>query len=248
MSPHHPSSSVRSLLKAVLLLALLAPLSALAEMRTLIDQLGRSIKADVISVEAGIVKIKRADGILFDLPLKNLSDDTQAELKAWAAQNTATASAASKAAPETVVFIPTEKSITMAVNRGKFDVDIAYKSEYSQDSYEEWGYNIQLTNTTLYPIDKLRIEYNLFGRRYSGSEQSVKVGSQTVEPVGSRKTISFRTSKSFRISKWKTQDTKAYGGQLTGVWVRLYHGNTLLQEYSSPESIRTKEKWATNDD
>jgi hypothetical protein len=214
-----------------------------AELRTLVDQFGRSIKADVLSVEGDIVKIKRDDGQLFDMPLKNLSDDNQAELKAWAQKNPS----AAEPAQEIKFVAPSPESIKMSVSRGKFDIDVAYKSEYSQDSYEEWGYNVQLTNTTLYPIDKLRVEYNIFGRLYSSSSQRVQFGNQAVEGIGPRKSITFRT-KSFRINKWKTSESKAYGGQLNGVWVRLYYDSTLLQEYSSPDSIKTKEKWTSVSD
>lgn len=241
--PPHPLSTGPRLLKTLLLLAVLTPLAVRAEMLTLVDPLGRSIQANVISVENGIVKIRRDDGQIFELPLKNLSDDSQSELKIWAQKNPP----ASKPATETTVFIPTEKSITMSVSRGKFDVDVTYKSEYAQDSYEAWGYNIQLTNTTLYPLDKLRIEYNIFGRRYSSSDQSVQTGREAITGLGAKKSTTFRT-KTFRLSKWKTSDNKAYGGQLNGVWVRLYYGNTLLQEYSSPDSIKTKEKWTQAED
>lgn len=233
--------SSRKSLSRLLPLALVVTFAgspAVAQVRTLTDQMGRTIKAEVLGVEGDVVKIRREDGQHFDMPMANLSAEDQTAVKAAAKKAAAEAKLEMKAAT------PVPGSVTMAVSRGKFDVDVTYSSVYSKDSYEFWGYNIQLANTTLRPIENIRVEYNIFGRLYSGSTQSVESGRQAVELLGAKKDTKFRT-KTFRLNRWKSLGSNASGGELTGVWARLYVGDTLLDEYSSPESIKTREKWVT---
>ncbi len=231
-----PLFSIKSFsgLSGITVIAMLTGLTAVAEVRTLTDQMGRSIKADVIAVDGDIVKIRREDGQLFDMPLAKLSEEDQATLKAQS-QTTPKAAESSKAAP-----VP--GSVAMSVSRGKFNVDVTYKSEYSKDSYEDWGYNVQLTNTTLQPIEGLRVEYNIFGRLFASSSQRVESGRRQVEALGPKKGTTFRT-KSFRLNKWKSLGSNGFSGELTGIWARLYIGDTLVQEYASPESVKAKETW-----
>jgi hypothetical protein len=227
-------SSVSSLLPIAIMAAFAGSLGS-AQVRTLTDQMGRTIRAEVLSVEDGTVKIRREDGQLFEMSLANLSDDDQIAVKASAKKNPPVVGEVTKTTP-----VP--GSVTMSVSRGKFDVDVTYKSLYSKDSYEFWGYNIQLVNTTLKPIEDVRVEYNIFGRLYSGSTQSVETGRQVVEALGAKKDTTFRT-KAFRLNRWKSLGSSGSGGELSGVWAKLYVGDTLLTEYSSPDSIKTKEKW-----
>ncbi|WP_226895069.1 hypothetical protein [Luteolibacter marinus] len=59
-----------------ILLALTAlTLAAQAKPRNLVDKEGREIVADIVSVSADAVKMKRSDGKTFDLPLDRLSDN-----------------------------------------------------------------------------------------------------------------------------------------------------------------------------
>jgi hypothetical protein len=216
-----------------------------AEPRTLTDKSGRTIKAEVLSVEGDVVKVRREDGQVFTLPLSNLSYDDQIALRKWAKANPPAATPPA-AEPENKPFVPTAGSITLGVTRGKFNSDVAYQSTSFKDAYEEWGYNVQLTNTTLHSIDDLRLEYKIYGRAFSGSRQTVESGTQTIEPLGSRKSVSFRT-KAFRFNKARSTDgSYNYTGGVTGVWMRLYHGSNLLHEYVSPESIKTKEQWSAS--
>lgn len=243
-------------IKAIVLLALCltaAPSRSEQEMRTLTDQFGRSVNATILAVDSTTVKIRREDGQEFSLPLANLSDTDQASLKEWAVRNPgtagtkpaeATASQEKPAASETPAEKPAPKpgSLTLAASRAKFNVDVVYKSEYSKDSYEDWGYSIQLVNTTLHPITDVRVEYNIFSRLYSGSSKKVKAGVQTYNAIGSRQSVVFKT-KTARINKWRSMGVNQYGGELYGIWTRLYVGDTLLAESTNPESLISRESW-----
>jgi hypothetical protein len=80
----HPRCSVRALAAALPLLTISALTPAGAQVQTLTDQQGRVLKAQVLAVDDGKVKIKREDGQTFELPLATLSGETQKSLKVWA--------------------------------------------------------------------------------------------------------------------------------------------------------------------
>lgn len=230
---------------ASVMLALVMAGTGPAQVRTLTDQLGRTIRAEVLSVEGDVVKIKREDGQLFDMPLANLSDDDQIALKAWARKNPRPAAAEEPSPPAAPAVTPA--SVRLNASRAKFSVDVTFKYDAYQDSYEDWGYNIEVTNTTLHPVEGLRVEYMIFGRLFASSTQTSQSGRQALDAIEARKSTSFRT-KSFRMNKWKAGGYGNSGGQLNGVWIRLYAGDTLLHDYASPESLRTREKWSISRD
>lgn len=217
------------------LFALLAGAPLAAEPRTFTDQFGRTIKAEVLSVDTDIAKVKRDDGQIFDLPIAKLSDEDKAWLKSW--KN----SAATETKPK--VFTPVPGNVTISASRGKFDSDTTSQSAYYKEAYEEWGFSVQLTNTTLYPIENLRMEYKIYGRLYGGSTEKEQRGVKAIETLGARKSTVFRT-KTFRVYKFRSSDgSYTYNGGVNGIWARLYHGDVLLGEYASPENLKTKQTW-----
>lgn len=207
--------------------------SASAEMRTLTDQFGRTINAEVIDVVDDKVKIRREDGLLFDMPLDKLSDEDQIALKKWAKEK------AKKEKANAPVLAP--GAVTVRTSRVKMKVDVTYQYDDWKDSNEEWGYNIELNNTTLHPTGELRVDYNLFGRSYAGSSLQTQAGRETVPSIPGREKHSFRT-KGLRLNKWQGYGGSS-SGEIHGVWVRLYSGKTLIHEFSSPASLMTGEKW-----
>lgn len=222
------------------LFALLVGAPLAAEPRTFTDQFGRTIKAEVLSVDVDIAKVKREDGQIFDLPIAKLSEEDQAWLKTWKSP------AATETKPK--AFTPSPGNVTISASRGKFDSDTTSQSAYYKEAYEEWGFSVQLTNTTLYPIENLRMEYKLYGRLYGGSSEKEQRGVKAIETLGARKSTVFRT-KTFRVYKFRSSDgSYTYNGGVTGIWARLYFGDVLLGEYVSPENLKTKQSWESTPD
>ena len=117
-----------------------------ADMQTLTDKQGRSLKANVLAVTGDQVKIKRDDGQVFNLPLASLSEADQARLKAWAAEE-------EKKIPAGTVNIQ--------LSRGSFS------SSKSEDTStitieEKWGYSVTLANRSSKQLKDLQIKYVLF--------------------------------------------------------------------------------------
>jgi hypothetical protein len=226
-----------------LLLAL--PICLVAEVFTLTDQQGRSMKADVLSLDKNTVKIKREDGMTFDLQLGTLVESDQQTLREWATREAAKP--------------PPPGSIDVIASRTKFDSNKVETQERIEISYtdgsrryeaqtlvaitEQWGYSITLTNRSLAPIEKLSIQYRLF---INQGAQSAKggMGSLSVASIKPRGNVVLKTiTTALTKSSYKGTVAKPVGSQLQGIWIRVYKGDALVQEYSTPENLRVTQTW-----
>jgi len=141
--------------------SLAAPGWATAQEREFTDSFGRMIKAEIESVRPPNVVLRRADGKTFVFPVGKLSDDDQAYIKKWYAEN-----------PELKLdyrFEKTKKS----------------SSGNSKDRKEEWAYKVTVSNRGLQSLDGVQVEYTIYKqirdryakdkRRFSGSLKNSKV-------------------------------------------------------------------------
>ncbi|MFA6960893.1 MAG: hypothetical protein WC205_09100 [Opitutaceae bacterium] len=215
--------------------------TAKADMRTLTDQQGRSLKADVLSVENGKVKIKRDDGQTFELPLATLSEADQQSLKQWA----------EKAAAE----IPSG-AVIIELSRGVFDS--TKKEDIGSITTEEnWGYSLTASNRTNKPIKNLKIEYALFvkpdlepGKDSTSSKLKRSTGTTTIPEIAAGSKIVVRTD-SVKIYKQKLKPGWVWGktggeeklrDTLYGIWMKAYVGDQIVVETVSPDGLSRTEK------
>ena len=228
----------------------LAASSLRAEMMELTDLFGRSIRAEPLALENETLKIRREDGAEFAIELKSLSEDDQTRLRAWAA--TRPKHAASPAAPEkkkdeAPKNVPDLSRVTLALSRFKAESNTIAKFEGYSHKHEMWGYSFQVTNRGLYPVEKVRLEYNLFARTFVDSgTPSVVPGKLEIDAIGSNRSESAKT-KTAEVCKRKGYYTANNGGELRGVWVKLYVGDTLVQEEISPASLKNEVEWTSPD-
>jgi len=214
-----------------------------AEPRTLTDKQGRSLKAEILSVDGNTVTIRREDGHTFNLSLSTLSDDDQRSLKDWAKQQAS--------------LIPAG-GVELQMSRGKFDSQ--KKDEESIIVTEEqWGYTVTFFNHTSKPISGARVDYILFvkpdaqpGKDSTPVPLKKKPGSKQIDTVGFRDSVNFRTS-TITIYKqqlkpgwvWeKTGNNAAVKDTLYGIWIRAYVGDQLVDETCSPDTLSKTETWA----
>jgi hypothetical protein len=215
-----------------------------AEMLTLTDKQGRSIKADVISVDNDKAKIRRDDGQTFDLPLANLTEADQHKLREWAKAN------------------PVELSpdaLNLEFSRGKFSTDKEIQNGGAVTAYkDQWGYSITLTNRSKHDLTDIRAEYILFVKQDGGASTNKSDGMRKVrhttkaDPIPLHGKINFRTQTvpSYRYvlsDGWVWSNTggsnKPIKDSLHGMWLRIYVGDQLLIEKITPEDLAKTEKW-----
>lgn len=206
-----------------------------AEVRTLTDQFGRSITADVLELDGDTLKIRRDDGIVFDLPIGNLSLEDQKAIRQWAASQPKKVEA---------VFEPDPKLLPCSISRVKLKTTTLtqYSTDYKYSS-ELWGYSVQLTNKHLRPIEGLRAEYNIFATNayYTGTGNTI-TGTLKYDPIRPNETANEKT-KGVEIRKEKSTYWGNSGGNVDGVWIRVYYNDKLVHEVVSPESLRDTKSW-----
>ena len=227
-----------------------------AEIRTLTDKQGRSLTADVLSVENGKVKIKRDDGQIFSLPLDSLIPADQAKLKALA-ETLAAAEAAKPLAAD---------ALKIELSRGNFkttkkteDVKLTTGATVHDGvtiTQENWGYALTIANRMPKPIDGLHAEYRLFATvdNMSVADDKLvlkkKAYKTTIPLIVALDKITLRSETitavkmayNGNIVSSKTGRSES-GERLYGIWLRVFRGDQLVQEIALPESLRTKEKW-----
>lgn len=216
------------------------------EPMSLTDILGRSIRAEPISLDGDALKIRREDGREFTLELKSLIDDDQAKIRALNLPATAESAGSDDAKPATKEkpkYVPDMTKVQLSLSRFKGDTNTISKWEGYSHKHEMWGYSFQVTNRNLHPIENVRIEYNLFARTYSDSgTPAVVPGTINLPPVGSNRFEGAKT-KTAEVCKQKGYDMANTGGELRGVWVKLYVGDKVIQEQVSPNSLKSEVEW-----
>ncbi len=242
----------------LLLLALFLGFQSLgsAQGMVLTDLLGRSITAEPLSLDGDKLTIRRDDGRVFELSLANLIDEDQARIRAWhrnaaanppAAQAQSTppareAAGSSPRPPSRNVVDPSR--IELSVSRFKGATRVLAKFEGYAHQHEDWGYSLQILNRNLYPAEKIRVEYNMFARPMPDVSNPVVVtGAVDLPPIPSGRSESFRT-RTAEVCKRRGSWVYNSGGELRGIWVKIYVDGAVVQEYITPESLRTEEKWS----
>jgi hypothetical protein len=231
----------------------LAGPTAYAEMRTLTDTQGRTIQADVMAVEGDQVKIRRADGQTFNLPMERLVEADQKALRAWAKAE------AAKPQP-----LP-PGAFVVQMSRGKFasetvltDVNLVGGGTVKngrETTEEKWGFSLMLNNRTSGGLDTLRAEYILFATQDDVHKDKVEGFRRArhrtkIDPVPAFGRLDFRTETvSVFKMKYRGNIVSASTGDnrsretLHGIWIKIYRGDELIYEAASPESLMRTEKW-----
>ena len=231
-----------------------------AQPMVMTDILGRSITAEPVALEGDKLTIRRDDGRVFDLSLANLSDEDQARIREWkktadeapaprpsnpppAAQAKASDDSASTPKPPSRNATDPQK-IEVSLSRFKAGTRVLAKFEGYAHQHESWGYGLQISNRNLYPAENVRIEYNMFARPMPEiTNPTVVTGAFDLPPIASGRSESVRT-RTAEVCKRKGYWVYNNGGELRGIWVKVFLDGKLVQEQVSPESLRNEESWS----
>lgn len=228
-----------------------AACAACAASFTLTNRQGVAIKADVLSVEDGKVKIKRDDGQVFELPLATLSDADQKNLKSWAEKE------AAKPLPAGSVLIELSRGL-FSTSKKDTDVNLlggGVVKNGRTTTEEKWGYSVTLINKTAKPLHNLRAEYRLFAtvdNVHVKEDQGLKKKAcqSALEPIPELGRVIFRTEtiSAFKMKYNGNIRSTATGESssretLSGIWIRIYRDKDLVLETCFPEKLSATEKW-----
>jgi hypothetical protein len=238
---------------AVSVLLGLVSLAAHAETRTLTDTQGRKIEADVIAVEGDQVKIRRADGQMFNLPMERLVDADQKALRAWAKAEAAKPQPLPPGAFQVQMSRACFTRETV-LSDARLTNGTTVKNGI-ETTEEKWGFSFILNNRSSVGLETLRAEYILFATQDDVHKDKVDGFRRArhranIEMIPAYGRVDFRTETvSVFKMKYRGNIVSAATGNnrsretLHGIWIKIYRGDELIYEAASPENLMRTEKW-----
>jgi hypothetical protein len=221
----------------ILLVWLVAAAAVMAEeaVRTWTDTQGRTLGGVFVEASAQEVIVRRPDGSIAHLPRTTLSAD-----------DLAYADKAQAAKPVVV---------TIDASRAKF-TSKRTETPGTTTLVEDWGYGINLTNTTTLTGQNLRAVYQLYYRRVKEENQNLaaqplthQTGTETIAKLDPRGTTTFHTATvavtTEQLKGAIFADTRSdtyVNTKFEGIWLRIYQGDQIVGEYVSSEDYR-KDGW-----
>ena len=128
-------------------------------------------------------------------------------------------------------------------------------SQSTEIAEEKWAYTVEITNHSFKDIPDLRADYLIFskhekfGSLEQGKGERLK-GSKALGTVPNNGKTSFETEAvSLKKARLKADWYYSSGAKNTakdgvaGIWVRIYSGNDLIDEFAQPSSLKSQEKW-----
>ncbi|TAG31134.1 MAG: hypothetical protein EAZ36_03345 [Verrucomicrobia bacterium] len=223
--------------------------------RTLTSTDGRTIEVEILSFEGlDKVRFKRLDSAqVFTVPLTSFAEADRLALRAEAE-----AEAAKPPALDS-------DDLLLEFSRSRFDSrktteDVpllggGYARSAMETTDEDWGYTITLRNRTRFDISGLRAEYMLFvevdqlkGEVTQGLRR--QAGRMTFETIPANGQVAARSEAittrevalKGNVRYTHTNDRKT-ADRLHGIWLKVYRGDELIVELSSPVGLAAKESW-----
>lgn len=215
------------------------------EIRTFTNKQGVAIQAEFIALTDGVVKIKRDDGRVFDLPLSALSDADQKWIKVEAAK------------PAAIPASALEVQMVRATYSTK-------KDEKSQKglilTVDDAGYRVSITNRSSQTLPKLTARYRVFVQNDPGSFKDAEKegGIRHVDNVAELNDLAPFKNTEFRTDPIQLASTKLQRGyvwkdnkkprekiadEIIGIQLRIYSGSQLISEQHVPPSLEKTQPW-----
>jgi hypothetical protein len=189
-------------------LALLLPLAVVLAAagpvaRTFTDQFGRTFNGEMLDADETTAKVRREDGLVFELEIARLSPADVAYVAQWRR--------------ERVKYdLRVEIATFHLASPGTADSPATVRQAMSA------GYDIKVTNAAHAQATGLRLEYNLFvGRLVGTATETREEGSAKLAPLALRESATVRTEPVIYEKRFSEQGTASQTAELRGLWVRI---------------------------
>ncbi len=153
-----------------------------------------------------------------------------------------------------VLTAASDYHVEVKCEQKRFDVKRS-ASQSTESAEESWGYVVTITNHSFKDIPDLRVEYVVFSQHQRfGSTAEPKpernTGSKTLGNLPNSGKTSFETEQ-VTLKKARLKADWYYGNgakgkakdELSGIWLRIYSGSDLIDEFAQPAALKTREKW-----
>lgn len=222
----------------VLGLILLAPWLVWAQVRTFTDTEGKTIEAELIEADAGSVRVRRDDGVVFDVARERLSESDQEFIDQWIRQR---------------AFAYGGIEVNAWRVRLKSDRD---QTKSSVRTTEEWCYKFSVQNHSRMTLDRLAVEYRIFwidDRSNVKSENLPRLrveGTDRIPALAPHESAEL-TTKTITLRGTKLRPGRRYAGtgkhrvedSIAGIWIRVMQDDVVLHEFARPSRLIKEERW-----
>lgn len=129
-------------------------------------------------------------------------------------------------------------------------------SESTETAEEQWGYVVTITNHSFKDIPDLRVEYlefskhERFGSKSGAAKDERTSGSKSLGSLQNNGKTSFETDPvTLKKARLKADWYYANGAkgkakdEMSGIWVRVFSGSEMIDEYAQPSALKSQEKW-----
>jgi hypothetical protein len=234
--------------------------------RTFTDSRGQAVTATVEGIEAGgIVALKKEGGGPVRAKVLDLSQDDQQYIRGWYTEKVLAKGQAVRVkavrgkGDKKVNKVYPGQPIGQGQGPGGFGgpggMPTPPKGAGIEITTQEAFYEVTLTNTGPLSLEKPKVEYYLF-KKVEDSGQSAFGYVEEPAMIGSQKSAEFRTE----VLNLTVDGTVPGGGgggggrkekneerlpkeSLSGLWVRVYEGETLVGEFADPVAVKQNNTW-----
>ena len=211
---------------------------------TFADSKGQSVTGTLRSIEAGgIVVVATEDKKLLKVQIDHLSSEDQTYVRRWYVEK----------------VLSLQRTLEVKFTRSNEGSSAGQSSSGAvgfnpgRTRVQMVGYDIALKNKGPLPLDELSVQAYLFKKRDNGDYETIS-SPRPCAPIAAGATTTVSTSlipiQSSTGSVSEVGDTKYITAStresLSGVWVRVYDGATLIAEASDPAAIMQNESWPSN--
>ena len=197
------------------------------EAREFTDNQGRKVEGEVTAFVAGKVSLKRADGQVFQFPLKLLSDADQKYVNEWIVRN---------------------KEFRFDVKSTPRKLDSKKQKGITTVTVEKWAHEVDLRNSSGMDCQDVQVNYWLFVREDDGSgagrPRLAGSGSEKYPEVGNLRSVALKTN---AVELTKTQLSGGYyyadgtrarsSDRLGGIAIRVKALGREVFEFESEDGL-----------
>jgi hypothetical protein len=204
--------------------------------RTFTAKSGETVEGIIQTVATGIAQIRMANGRVIPAKIDMLSEEDQKYIEDWFVRNK----------------IAEGNYFDIEVKRNKEQVgSTEYISMEVKRSHA--SYDVKMRSKSTVDLTDLEVRYIIFMKeddRYvrNNNNRQAKRGKHKIEFWPAQELMEFQTKALELETEQLAQGWYSYGkararDQLAGIWLRIYRGDLMLAEFSSPTMLEQKYNW-----
>jgi len=239
---------MKTVLSFLLICCLVLSLHAAEGYRTLTSTDGRTINAKPVAIIGNKVRIQREDGMEFNVLPSQFSEEDKAFLAKWCIGFLIDSRRFIKIGTDQSSDLSGRTKSALTVTTYYYNGGTSTHTDSNgilTKTYDK-SYEITLEGESDMAFGDLRIDYIATARSsfYDFEDEQYKKGTFDNVTLMPREEIVLVTEPfAFEKIKYKGYADPDVDFRFTGIWLKIYHKDELIYEYSQPSSIKDRCNW-----